>query len=82
MPKAKPLYRSGSTPQARSTAGLTMPQPPTSIQPSLPHTRQGWRAGSPWQAKHCRSSSALGSVNGKYDGRSRVRVPSPNMAAA
>ena len=36
----------------------------------------------PRQTKHSRSSSALGSVNGKYDGRSRVTIPSPNKAAA
>ncbi len=45
-PKAKPLYFSGSTPQAVSTRGLTMPQPPSSIQPSLEQVRQG-RSGLP-----------------------------------
>lgn len=33
-PKANPLYFSGSTPQATSTFGLTMPQPP-SLDPAL-----------------------------------------------
>ena len=48
-----------------------MPQPPHSIQRAPPlacgnHT----------------SSSADGSVNGKYDGRSRVRASGPNIALA
>ena len=75
IPKAKPEYMSGSIPQAISTFGLTMPQPPHSIHPSDEQVRQG-RSGlptdSPRQTKQRRSSSALGSVNGKYDGRSRV----------
>lgn len=45
-PKANPLYFSGSTPQATSTRGLTMPQPPSSIQPSEEQVRQG-RSGLP-----------------------------------
>ena len=68
MPKAKPLYRSGSMPQATRTRGLTMPQPPHSIQPSLEHVRQGLSGSptdSPRQTKHWRSTSALGSVKGK-----------------
>ena len=68
MPKANPEYTSASMPQAVKTRGLTTPQPPHSIQPSLEHVRHGL-AGSltlaPWQTKHSRSSSALGSVNGK-----------------
>ena len=34
------------------------------------------------QTKQTRSTSALGSVNGKYDGRNRVTMPSPNIADA
>ena len=55
-------------PQAGSTRGLTTPQPPHSIQPSLRqvrHGRSGLPTESPWQTKHCRSTSADGSVNGK-----------------
>ena len=55
-------------PHARSTRGLTMPQPPHSIQPSLPQVRQsqsGLPTDWPRQTKHSRSGSALGSVNGK-----------------
>ena len=72
-------------PQAMRTRGLTTPQPPHSIQPSLEHVRHGLSGSptdAPRQTKHCRSTSALGSVNGKYDGRSRVTRPSPNIAAA
>ena len=62
-----------------------MPQPPHSIQPSLEQVRHG-AAGlpteAPRQTKQRRSSSADGSVNGKYDGRSRVVRPSPNIAWA
>ena len=68
MPNAKPEYSSGSTPQAWSTRGLTTPQPPHSIQPSLRHVLQG-RSGlpteSPWHTKQSRSTSADGSVKGK-----------------
>src|SRR5690606_32578174 len=62
-PKAKPVYSSGSMPAATSTWGLTMPQPPHSIQPAPPF----------FWGNH-RSISALGSVNGKKLGRSRVRA--------
>ena len=47
-----------------------MPQPPHSIQPVPLQVRQ--RGRSPRQTKQRRSISALGSVNGKNDGRSRV----------
>src|SRR5258707_789685 len=72
-------------PQATSTRGLTTPQPPHSIHPSDEHVRQGL-AGSPTdaprQTKHSTSNSAEGSVKGKYDGRQRVRRPSPNSVEA
>src|SRR5690606_18290339 len=62
IPNAKPEYCSGSTPVAASTRGLTMPQPPHSIQPSPRHVRQCVRAcGSSLQTKQRRSTSALGS---------------------
>src|SRR5690606_23433469 len=41
MPKAKPEYTSLSMPQAARTRGLTTPQPPHSIQPSLRQVRHG-----------------------------------------
>src|SRR5207237_10620356 len=54
MPNAKPEYSSGSTPTARSTRGLTIPQPPHSTH---------------WGPSRCSgnhtSNSADGSVNGK-----------------
>ena len=54
MPNAKPWYSSGSMPAARSTFGLTMPQPPHSTQRAPP------------LASGCQTSiSALGSVKGK-----------------
>ncbi|OLT30095.1 hypothetical protein BJF83_08970 [Nocardiopsis sp. CNR-923] len=67
-PKAQPLYTSGSTPAAVSTRGLTTPQPPISIQPSLEQVRHGASAfptDAPRHAKHSMSTSADGSVNGK-----------------
>jgi len=70
-------------PQAASTRGLTTPQPPHSIQPSPLQVRQVSTAGSsPRHTKQTRSTSAEGSVNGKYDGRKRVVMPSPNIDCA
>ena len=67
-PKGRPRYPSVSIPTAVKTRGLTMPQPPHSIHPSLPQVRQA-REASPTEAprhtKYSRSTSALGSVNGK-----------------
>ena len=68
-------------PQAVSTRGLTTPQPPHSIQPSPRQVRQASES-TPRQTKQRRSTSADGSVNGKYDGRNRVAMPSPNIRAA
>ena len=48
-----------------------MPQPPHSIQP-----------GPPTFCGNQKSISALGSVNGKKEGRSRVRDSGPNIARA
>src|SRR4051794_7213067 len=80
IPKAKPENSSGSTPAARSTFGWTMPQPPHSIQPVPLQVRQP--RSLPAQTKQSTSSSALGSVKGKNEGRSRVRTPGPNMPRA
>ena len=55
-------------PHVRSTLRLTMPEPPSSIQPEPPHVRHGSalpQVSSPWQAKQRKSVSMLGSVNGK-----------------
>ena len=73
MPNANPEYFLESMPHMSSTFGLTMPAPSTSIQPVPLHIRQP----SPWQFAQVRSTSADGSVNGKNDGRKRVRMPSP-----
>src|SRR5690606_4735459 len=83
MPNANPEYLSVSTPQARSTCGLTMPQPPHSIQPSEEQVRHGLSGSStdaPRQTKHFRSNSADGSVNGKNDGRHLISCSGPNIA--
>src|SRR5699024_5058970 len=67
-PKAQPLWTFGSIPAVTSTRGLTTPQPPISIHPSLEQVRHG-AFGSPTEAprqtKHCMSTSAEGSVKGK-----------------
>ena len=52
----------------RSTLGCTTPQPSTSSQPVCLQTRQP----APLQNTHSMSTSADGSVNGKYDGRKRM----------
>src|SRR4029078_10379811 len=73
-PNANPEYSCGSTPTARSTFGCTMPEPPNSIHPEFLQMRQPL----PLHLKQLKSNSALGSVNGKYDGRKRVTVSAPN----
>src|ERR1700676_5714675 len=55
-------------PQALKTCGCTMPQPAISSQPVCLQTRQP----SPRHSTQLMSTSAEGSVNGKYDGRSRI----------
>ena len=55
-------------PTLRSTVGCTTPAPETSSQPVCLQTRQP----APLQNTHSMSTSADGSVNGKYDGRSRI----------
>src|SRR6476659_3204786 len=74
-PNANPENSSGSTPTVRNTFGCTMPEPPNSIQPEFLQIRQP----APLHLKQLKSNSALGSVNGKYDGRNRVTVSGPNV---
>ncbi len=52
-----------------------MPQPSSSIQPWPWQVRQP--VPRPPQTKQETSTSALGSVNGKYDGRRRISRSSP-----
>ena len=61
-PKARPLYFSGSILQFINTIGLTMPQPKISNH-------------SPFSDKI--STSAYGSVNGKYEGRNLISISFP-----
>ena len=53
-----------------------MPQPPSSIQPVHWHVRQP----TPPQIPQVMSNSADGSVNGKYEGRSRDEIALPKYA--
>ena len=65
-------------PQASSTFGSTMPQPRISTHPVCLQNPQPL----PPQMWHEMSISALGSVNGKYDGRRRIFVSAPNISRA
>ena len=78
MPKAKPEYFFGSMPLASNTLGSTMPQPRISSQPVPLQTGQPL----PPQRLHETSTSAEGSVKGKYDGRIRMAVCSPKSSLA
>src|SRR5690606_32254954 len=78
MPNAKPVYRSASYPTCSNTAGSTIPAPMISIQPVPLHALQP----PPPQIKQLTSASALGSVNGKKDGRKRTRAPGPKNSRA
>src|SRR6202035_936432 len=84
MPKAKPEIFSGSYPlrlTKSKTFGSTMPQPRISIHPVCLHGRHGAlsepRFPLPPQTKHETNISALGSVNGKNDGRKLVFTLDP-----
>src|SRR2546427_753633 len=55
-----------------------MPEPRISSQPPCLQSRQP----SPRQTKHSTSTSAEGSVNGKKDGRKRMRERGPNISRA
>ena len=78
MPKANPEYFSGSIPLAFSTFGSTMPQPMISSHPVPLQTGHPL----PPQRLHETSTSAEGSVKGKYDGRMRITVCSPKTSLA
>ena len=73
IPNAKPLYSSESIPQFSSTFLFTIPAPKISIQPVPLQSLQPF----PPHSKQLQSTSTEGSVNGKYEGRRRVFVPSP-----
>ena len=73
MPKAKPVYFSGSMPLAMRMLGSHMPQPRISTQPVCLQMLQPL----PPQMLHEMSISAEVSVKGKYEGRKRTLVPSP-----
>src|SRR5580698_10370249 len=77
MPKANPETLLGSYPLSftnSKTLGSTIPQPRFSIQPVCLQGRQGSlpRFPLPPQMKQETDISALGSVNGKNDGRKLV----------
>ena len=85
MPKAKPETFAGSYPFSRTnsnTLGSTMPQPRISIHPVVLQGRQGSlpRRPLPPQMKQLTIISALGSVNGKNDGRNWVFTLEPKNA--
>ena len=61
IPKAKPVYSSGSQPTNSYRYGSTIPEPPISIQPEPLQVRQPV----PPQIGHDTSGSIDGSVNGK-----------------
>src|SRR5215510_8853648 len=67
MPNAKPVYLFGSMPQLERTFGCTIPLPSISSQPVFLQTLQP----APLHSMQLISISALGSVNGKYEGRKR-----------
>src|SRR5580704_5862235 len=81
MPKAKPEIFFGSyagcfSAAKANTAGSTLPHPSNSIQPDCLHFRQPL----PPQKMQLICTSALGSVNGKKDGKKRVFTDEPNSA--
>ena len=73
MPKANPVYFSGSYPAFSYTFGLIMPAPRISIHPVLLHTLQPF----PPHITQDISISALGSVKGKKLGLSLTFVSGP-----
>ena len=78
MPNANPEYFFESIPLASSTLGSTMPQPMISSQPVPLQTLQPL----PPQRLHDTSTSADGSVKGKYEGRMRIVAFSPKTSLA
>src|SRR5579864_2399806 len=82
IPNAKPDTFFGSYPLSftnSNTLGSTMPQPRISIQPVVLQGRHGSvpRLPLPPQMKQLTIISALGSVNGKNDGRNCVFTLEP-----
>src|ERR1700687_5112475 len=85
IPNANPDTFFGSYPLCftnSNTFGSTMPHPRISIQPVVLQGRQGSlpRFPLPPQMKQLTIISALGSVNGKNDGRNCVFTLDPNRA--
>src|SRR6201993_657796 len=85
MPNANPETFLGSYPLSftnSNTLGSTIPHPSTSIHPVCLHGRHGStpRFPLPPQIKQVTYSSALGSVNGKNEGRKCVFTLDPNRA--
>src|SRR5690554_163455 len=78
IPKAYPEYISLSILQFLSTLGSTIPHPSISTQPVC--LQNGHPL--PPHILHEISISALGSVNGKYEGLRRIFVSSPNISLA
>src|SRR5882762_11247584 len=78
MPKAKPVYSSGSIPQLRSTLGCTIPEPAISTQPLCLQMLQPL----PLHIKQDISISALGSVKGKKEGRYLILMSLPYISCA
>ena len=78
MPKAKPEYFLLSMPEASSTFGSTMPQPIISSHPVPLHILHPL----PLHILQFTSTSALGSVNGKYEGLILIFASAPNISLA
>src|SRR4029078_6234305 len=76
IPNAKPVYLLGSIPQFCNTFGCTIPHPRISSQPVCLQTLQPL----PPQRVQLISISALGSVNGKYEGRKRTFTSLPYIS--
>src|SRR5690554_1192544 len=78
IPNANPVYLLLSMLQDSRTLGSTIPQPNISSQPEYLQTLHPL----PPQIEQLTSISALGSVNGKYEGRRRICVSSPKRSLA
>ena len=78
IPNANPEYSFESIPQDSKTAGSTIPHPKISNHPEYLQTLHPFEL----QIVQDTSTSALGSVNGKYDGRKRICAFSPNISLA
>ena len=76
IPKANPEYFDGLIPQFFRTVGSIIPQPKISRKPVFLHTLHP----PPEQMLQLTSTSAEGSVKGKYEGRSRIFDFLPNIS--